>query len=290
MPHEVFISYAGADSQQAATVADALTGSGIDVRFDRKELNLGESFLSFMESALTDSDYCLLLWSQRAAATPWVRMEWESALYRSVQEKRAFLVTARLEDAALPALLAPRLRVDLFPGLQPGIGQIIETWRADRKAEAMTQRPVAASPIAQPDDAEPNTVYVSSDAFGITVPMRVDLTAPAGLLLDRIVARAVLPKVWQYQGRIGVRFAYTLISAEHELDRGKSLAAQNVTDRASVKLQTRMVQFSEATPIEGSILDVTLREKVEYQPQRLDPLVPAREKFLKAIRDAHLGA
>jgi TIR domain len=90
MQHEIFISHAGADSKQAAAVADALTGSGIGVGFDRNVLNLGESFLSFMESALADSNYCLLLWSQRAADTPWIQMEWESALYRSVEEKRAF--------------------------------------------------------------------------------------------------------------------------------------------------------------------------------------------------------
>ena len=127
-------------------------------------------------------------------------MEWESALYRSVQEKRAFLVTGRLEEAALPPLLAPRLRVDLFPELQPGVDQIVETWRADRSAESATQRPVAGSPIAQPEGGETSTVYVTSDAFGITVPVPVDLNAPAGLLLDRVVARAALPRRWEYGG------------------------------------------------------------------------------------------
>ena len=288
MAHQVFISHAGADSSQAAAVADVLTGSGVDVRMDRKELCLGDSFLSFMESALAGSDYCLLLWSRQAATTPWVQIEWESALYRSVQEKRAFLIAGRLEDAALPALLAARLRVDLFPELQPGIGQIVATWRADRNAEAVTQRPVAAAPIAQQGDEEPNTVYVSSEAFGITIPMPVDLHAPAGLLLDRIVGRAGLPKVWQFDGRIGVRFTYTLMNDEQDLDRGKSLAAQNVADRSSIWLKTRMVQFSDATPLQGSVLDVTLREVVEYQAKRPDPMVRAREKFLAAIRNAHL--
>ena len=63
----VFVSHSGSDSARAAAVADLLTGSGIEVRLDRKELRLGESFLSFMNSALNDSDYCLLLWSKNAA-------------------------------------------------------------------------------------------------------------------------------------------------------------------------------------------------------------------------------
>lgn len=290
MAQLVFVSHAGADSTQAVAVADILTGSGIGARFDRKELCLGDSFLSFMDSALADSDYCLLLWSRNAARTPWVRMEWESALYRSVEEKRAFLVTGRLEDTALPALLAARLRVDLFPELQPGIGQIIETWSADRNAESATQRPVAASPLIQPEDAEPNTVYVTSEAFGITVPVPVDLNAPAGLLLDRIVARAALPKVWQYEGRIGVRFTYTLMNGQQALDRAKSLGAQNVANRSIVWLKTRMSQFSDVASIEGSALDVTLRDALVSQPGPPDPMVGAREKYLAAIRQARLGA
>lgn len=286
----MFISHAGADSARAAAVAEVLTSSGIGVRLDRKELCLGDSFLSFMNSALTDSDYCLLLWSRNAAGTPWVQMEWESALYRSVKEKRAFLVAGRLEDDALPVLLAPRLRVDLFPELQPGIGQIIETWRADRNAEAATQRPVASSPIEQQDDTEPNIVYVTSEAFGITVPVGVDLNAPAGLLLDRIIARAGLPKVWQFDGRIGVRFTYTLMNGERALERGTSLAAQNVTDRSVVWLKTRMTQFPDAAVIEGSVLDSTMRYAVASQPENPDPMARAREKYLVAIRNAHLGA
>lgn len=290
MAKQVFVSHAGADSTQAAAVADLLTGSGIEVRFDRKELCLGDSFLSFMDSALADSDYCLLLWSRNAAGTPWVRMEWESALYRSVEEKRAFLVSGRLEDAGLPPLLAPRLRVDLFPELQPGVGQIVETWRADRSAESATQRPVASSPIGRTEDAEPNTVYVTSEAFGITVPVRLDLNAPAGLLLDRILARASLPKVWQYEGRIGVRFTYTLMNGQQGLERAQSLAAQNVADRSVVWLKTRMAQFSEVEPMEGSTLDVTMRDAEVSQPGKPDPMVRAREKYMAAIHEAGLGA
>ena len=54
MAQQVFISHSGADSTQAAAVADVLTGSGIEVRLDRKELALGDSFLSFMEEVHDD--------------------------------------------------------------------------------------------------------------------------------------------------------------------------------------------------------------------------------------------
>ena len=105
MASTVFVSHAGADALRAAAVAGLLTASGLDVRYDRDELRLGDSFLAFMNDALSVSDYCLLLWSRQAAATPWVQLEWEAALYRSVNEKHGFLVVGRLEDIAAPALL-----------------------------------------------------------------------------------------------------------------------------------------------------------------------------------------
>jgi hypothetical protein len=285
----VFISHAGADSERAAAVAGILTVAGIDVRFDRRELRFGDSFLSFMESGLAQSDYCLLLWSRSASATPWVQLEWESALYRSIQEKRAFLVAGRLEETALPALLAPRLRVDLFPELQPGIGHLISTWRADREAEAVTQRPVAGSPIAEPDDVGRSTVYVTSDAFGITVPLEVDIDAPAGVVLDRIVNRAGLPKVWQFEGRIGVRFTYTLMKDARTLDRARSLSSQNVGEKSVLWLKTQLSPFSESTPIEGALGSATFRSAGAFDNSPADPMAAARGQYLSAISRAGLG-
>ena len=133
-------------------------------------------------------------------------------------------------------------------------------------------------------------MYVTSEAFGINRPGAGRLNAPAGLLLDGIVARAALPKVWQHEGRIGVRFTHMLMNGQQALDRAKSLATQNVAERSVVWRKTRMSQFSDVAPIEGSALDVTLRDALVSQPGTPDPMVGAREKYLAAIRQARLGA
>src|SRR6185369_3885942 len=117
---------------KAREVASLLSEAGLAAKLDREELSLGDSFLNFMESGLTECDYCLLLWSEAASRRAWVQVEWEAAFYRSVTEKRAFLVVGRLQEYKLPALLAPRLMVDLFPEARPGVGLLIKTWRDDR--------------------------------------------------------------------------------------------------------------------------------------------------------------
>jgi TIR domain len=259
MAKVIFLSHAGFDALKATAVAHELQCAGIDVRFDRQELCLGDGFLTFMDQALSTSDYCLLLWSRHAAAVQWVRMEWEAALYRSVQEKRSFLVAGLLEDFPLPALIAPRLRTDLFPELQPGLGRIIDTWQADRVAEHQTQRPVASAPLSKASVPGTSTIYVTSEAFGITTPLGANLDEPAGLYLDRIVDVFKLPKVFDHDGRIGVRFGYRLKLGSKTLERGLALTAQQVTDRSVLWLETTMTPYAQSDPMAGSIHPATFR-------------------------------
>lgn len=287
MSKVIFLSHAGADALKAATVADELTAAGIDVRFDRQELRYGESFLTFMENALSASDYCLLLWSRNAAATEWVRLEWEAALYRSVQEKRSFLVTGLLEDVPLPAVVAPRLRVDLFPALQPGLGQIIEVWRADREAETQTNRPVASVPFHDYLASGSATIYITSEMFSITTPLRVNLDEPAGLCLDRIITGFKLPKVFDYEGRVGVRFSYRLMNGDKPLNRALSFEDQHVKDKAVLWLETTMTPYSQSEAVYGILQSAGFRgEDFGLNDEHVTPaakIVDGRIKLAKEL-------
>jgi hypothetical protein len=291
MAKTVFISHAGADSAKAAVVAGLLGHAEIDVRFDRQELHLGDSFLTFMESALSSADYCLLLWSRHAASTPWVRVEWETALYRSIQQQQSFLVVGRLEDAPLPALLGPRLRVDLFPEWQPGTGQIVDTWHADREAERQTQRPVASAASTTLVAQGPATVYITSDEFSITVPLEADLEEPAGVYLDRLITGFKLPRVLDYEGRMGVRFGYRLMKGDQPLDRGLPLAVQGVPDKGVLWLETTMTPYSHSEAVHGSFKPAVFRgghSRMEgNEKSRVEAL--ARQEFVAAIRRNGLG-
>jgi hypothetical protein len=263
MTRTVFISHAGADAIKAITVADLLSAGGVRIRLDREEVQAGDSFLTFMEHSLVDSDYCLLLWSRNAASQPWVTVEWEAALYRSVEEKRSFLVVARLEDHPLPGLLACRLRVDLFPDWQPGISQLIHLWQSDREVEHRTHRPVASARGIEAFDSGLTQVFVTSAAFGITVPVRTALEFPAGVLLDRLVSSFKLPKSFDHEGRVGVRFDYTLARGDRTLDRAVPLSAQGVQENDVLWLETTMTPYSQSEPVRGRLTAAVLRHSSE---------------------------
>jgi hypothetical protein len=244
----IFISHASSETNRAQAVAARLNEQGFETLLDADLVRAGDSFVQFMERALADARYCLLLWSRAAERGPWVATEWHAALVRSVQEKSAFLITGRLEEIPVPMLLASRRWIDLFPQLAPGIDELLALLGDDRCAARATSKPVAPSRHGGPTAGASNMVYVTSSLFDVTTPVDAELDAPAGVLLDRLVAAWQLPTYQPLdpRGRIAVRVAYTLLHAERRLDRGERLSAAGVRHADILILQSEF-QFVAAT-------------------------------------------
>jgi len=259
MPDSVFISHAGPDSPVALEVAKELEAKGLDVQVDREQLRQGDRFLHFMEQALSGCDYCLLLWSEAAAKGKWVAVEWEAALYRAIQESRRFLFIGRLDPQPLPALLGPRLRVNLFPALYPGMAELLAEWQKDLAAEQASGRPVANGRKALEEDGKGETVYLTSELFGLTQPLKLDLDVPAGVPLDRVVADLGLPRRLDHRGVMGVTYEYRFAHEDAPLARAKSLSAQGVSAGAVLWLEVEMKPFAAGEAVAGQLGQATFR-------------------------------
>ena len=212
-----------------------------------------------MEQSLAKSDYCLLLWSQAAAKAAWVQLEWEAALCRTVKEARAFLVVGRLEEHPLPALLAPRLYIDLFPGIHPGIDRLIQEWRSDRAVENETARPVEnVTPFGHETETT-FLLYVTSAFFGVTIPIEADLDTPVGILLQQVIETLDLPTVFSHSGRLGLRFDYRFVCADKPLANTLTPRLQGLQARDVLWLEFDMVPFSIKPPRAGQLHAATFR-------------------------------
>jgi hypothetical protein len=177
-----------------------------------------------MNSALTDSDYCLCCGRRMPPRPSGYRWNGNPRFIdlpgRSVPSGDQ---AAGGRSATAPACATTACR---------SLSGIAALHRAD--SGDVTRRPPRAFGHAAarggvyhrlPGRERASMVYVSSDAFGITVPVPVDLNAPAACVLDRVVARDALPRRWEYgDGKIGVRFTYTLITA-----------TRNWTDRSRLR-------------------------------------------------------
>jgi len=72
--HDIFISYSREDQDQAKLIAGKLEKEGFSVWWDT-EIPVGESFDSFIESALNEVKAVVVLWSQSSINSEWVRVE-----------------------------------------------------------------------------------------------------------------------------------------------------------------------------------------------------------------------
>ncbi len=288
MVSRIFISHSGDDSIVAMEVAQALEAAGLSAVLDRDRIQAGDSFITFMEGALSTSDSCLLLWSESASSSAWVQAEWETALLRTIEGARGFLVVGRLDEHPLPALLSPRLFVVLHPQISPGIDELILVWRRDFKVTEATGRPVASAPSVPTPTGDQNHIYVTSDYFAITTPISVDLHGPAGSFLDCLRAALDLPAQLDYDGKLGVRFEYRLRLEDHVLNRGLSLSQQGVEPGGVLWLEFDMVPFSAKDPIQGELSVSTFRSDDARSDWQL-ACGAARSTMLKQVEAMGLG-
>lgn len=265
-----------------------LREAGFGVMLDRDVNRPGDDFLAFMEKALSECDYCLLLWSEAAARREWVRVEWEAALYRTIREARRFLLIGRLEDHPLPTLLAPRLFVEMFPDLKPGTAEVIGMLREDRAAAAGSGRPVGRATLDVTEEAGGDTVYVTSELFSLTMPLKVSLSVPVGVYLSRLVTDLQLPQQQDIKGLIGVRYDYALVHENLRLARERSLAEQGVRPNSILWLEVEMTPFAQRAPVEGAPAPIRYRGRPKKEKAELP--ADARGALLAALSRAGLGS
>ena len=235
----IFISHASAELRMAESIANELGNNGVETFLDGHMIRAGEDFIEFMETALAEANYCLLLWSKAAASRPWVKTEWHAALARSVQEQSAFLITGRLEDIPVPRLLAARLWIDLFPHVEPGLEQLMALLRDDTNAAQATNKPVA--PARQKASSSHGVnLYVTSALFDVTLPVAADLDAPAGILLGHLIEVLQLPtyQPLDTRGRIAVRVEYSILLGDRKLARHERLSEAGVREADVVTIES----------------------------------------------------
>lgn len=113
---DAFLSHNRADKDVARQLGAQLTLAGAYVWFDDWEVRAGDSIVGKVNDALADAEAVILLWSANAKRSNWVRAELEAAIARATEEQTFRIISVRLDDAELPALLRPLKWVDLSDG------------------------------------------------------------------------------------------------------------------------------------------------------------------------------
>ena len=214
-----------------------------------------------MERGIKECDYFILLWTKQAQEKNWVQVEWEAALGREMLESRTFLIVGRLEDHPPPILLRSRLFIDLFPSIQFGISKFIDLIRRDQEAGVITDRKVLPPKVDLVEDDDANgTIYVTSELFGVTIPIKTNLDIPSGVKLTQLINDLELPNQVAYQDKFGYRLNYRLVTKGGiEVESSNSFKYYGIVQGDVLWLEANMVPFHKAEPIEGELQTVTFR-------------------------------
>jgi hypothetical protein len=126
------------------------------------------------------------------------------------------------------------------------------------------------------------TVYLTSELFGLTQPLRLALDLPAGVHLDRVISGLGLPRRLNHQDVMGIEFTYRLTHDHARLDRAQSLAAQGIREGAVLWLEVEMRPFAAGEPVSGDLSTATYRDSA-------DEMSAARKVLLDAVSAAGFG-
>lgn len=102
----IFISHNKNDKDIARELALFIVAEDASVWLDEWEIKVGDSIVEQVESGLRSCTHFVLLWSQNAARSNWVRRELRPTLMRAIETGSPTVIPVRIDNAPLPELLS----------------------------------------------------------------------------------------------------------------------------------------------------------------------------------------
>lgn len=145
---KIFISYAWENQATARQMQQALQSAGAEIFIDYDSIQGGDNLPERISQALRWCDTLILLWSQRAADSNWVKLEWASAL-----DMKRRLIPCKLDKTPLPEILRGMVYVE-FGEFKHGLAKLLDALRLGTY-RAMQDLSVVLPPLPPPKDSEP---------------------------------------------------------------------------------------------------------------------------------------
>lgn len=120
----VFICHASEDKPAAREIASAMKNLGADVWFDEWEIRVGDSIVQRINDALGEISHLIVLLSKESVSKPWVKKELSAALMRQLSSESIVVLPARLDDCAIPPILADIKYADVRAGVENAMKEI----------------------------------------------------------------------------------------------------------------------------------------------------------------------
>jgi hypothetical protein len=129
---KAFISHSSLDKPFVHRLAEDLRSNWIDVWLDEWELRLGDDFTGTIESSLAGSSHLIIVLSERALRSAWVRRELEFAASREKDRLGMTIVPLRLTRVEIPPEVRDKPPVDFFISYDDGLSALLRIFSSAR--------------------------------------------------------------------------------------------------------------------------------------------------------------
>lgn len=291
---DVAVSFAGENRAYAGAVLDGLKAAGASVFYDQDEaVGLwGEDLAVALDDIYRRrSRYVVVFVSREYAIKVWTRHEFRSALARTVEERGAYILPIRLDDAELDGL---RPTVAYLDGRRLTPADIVQSILAKLGKTAgsstiMTDRPVRLPKRAPVDfdpyaEAERAIEHLKSELTaranslrreGITISTR-DRGGRFGLRVLLAGRLVYVFEVWLGEGREAATLCFSDGHREPTSPSSMTATAAPVWDKGSNRVVLRGTNFSLLRGI-GAPLEMTGEELVDEIWNKLCDVVERAE-------------
>lgn len=124
MPN-VFISHTSLDKSFVRHLANDIERFGISVWLDEKEIRVGDSIVSTIEKAISNSDYVIIVLSKNSIEKPWVVRELNAAYALEIERDTKVILPIMLEKIKLPTFLMDKLYADFSDNYDKGFQNLL---------------------------------------------------------------------------------------------------------------------------------------------------------------------
>jgi hypothetical protein len=122
----LFISYSHADANFVETLAKQLVRHKHYVWLDKWELNVGDSLIQRIQSALHLTPGLIVVLSKASVDSEWCKKELESGLLRELEEKRVIVFPVIKDDCELPLFVRGKVYADFRTNFDEGFRSLVE--------------------------------------------------------------------------------------------------------------------------------------------------------------------
>jgi hypothetical protein len=136
----IFLSHNHKDKPFARKLSEKLKAHGIRAWIDEAEIQIGDSLISKIESAIEEFTYLGVILSPNSASSEWVRREVNIALTKEIKGKKVKVLPLIYKKCDIPGFLADKLYADFTEDFEEGFEKLLARLTSDLHSEKHKQK------------------------------------------------------------------------------------------------------------------------------------------------------